>query len=322
MGKSIESLCDPMVTARYWDDFHVFRLVDLDDWAFDGVSLAVLGMPINHSLSPQMHNAALRSLAEKDSSFSRWRYFRFEVSPEDLRVGLQKFAQAGFLGLNLTIPHKVQALECVAEVDPQYRLLGAVNTLKLSGGNYIGYNTDGYGIQQAVKQELGVSLSERPVLLCGAGGAARAIAVQCLLEGCPELWIGNRSQERLGSLMDILHPLDDSRVIRGFDLADLPHDLPRRAIVINATSLGLRREDPAPMDLSSFSPDTVVYDTTYGLHDSQLYAMAQDMGMRAANGLSMLVWQGAKSLEIWSGAKPSASVMRQRAQEVLSSNHA
>lgn len=311
-----------MATAQYLDDFHVFRLIDLDDWAFDGVSLAVLGMPINHSLSPQMHNAALRQLASCNAEFFRWRYFRFEVAPEDLQEGLRRFREAGFLGLNLTIPHKVQALDYVAQVDPQYRLLGAVNTLKLTDQGYIGYNTDGYGIRQAVWQELGVRLSERPVVLCGAGGAARAIAVQCLLEGCPELWIGNRSQQRLLALMDALRPLDHRQALHGFDLENVPQEAPSNAIVINATALGLQKEDPSPIDLTAFSKEAVVYDTTYGVHESRLCATARKRGMRSANGLSMLVWQGAKSLEIWSGATPSAEVMREWAQEVLLKQHA
>ncbi|HEX2099254.1 MAG TPA: shikimate dehydrogenase, partial [Candidatus Synoicihabitans sp.] len=108
----------------------VLTLTDLDHWSFTGTALAVLGHPIEHSLSPRMHNAALAELATRDPRFATWKYFRFDVPPQDLRLALERFHSRGFLGLNLTVPHKILAFDRVHTVDPAARPIGAVNTLR------------------------------------------------------------------------------------------------------------------------------------------------------------------------------------------------
>ncbi|MDX2110636.1 MAG: shikimate dehydrogenase [Verrucomicrobiota bacterium] len=284
---------------------------DLGTWSFPGTALAVLGHPIQHSLSPAMHNAALAAMSTGDAQFRSWKYFRFDIPPERLPEALPLFHAKGFLGLNLTIPHKVQAVDLIAEVVPQARALGAVNTLLATPRGWQGHNTDGYGIEQALQQELGASLKDASVVMLGAGGAARAIAAQCLGSGCRELWIGNRDQVRLAELLALVQPLvqaDSS--LKGFNLAEPPSELPQKAIVINATSLGLKPEDPAPINLSQFTAGTVVFDTTYGSHKSRLCTDTRSRGWPESNGLPMLVWQGARALEIWSRASVPAAVMR------------
>lgn len=310
-----------MPLAPYTDEAHVFTLEDLDNWEFNGTSLAVIGSPIRHSLSPQMHNRALGEMAQGDARFNDWRYFRFEVPPERLEKALDKFANAKFLGLNLTIPHKVDALRYISSAEADAQLLGAVNTLKLGLTGYHGHNTDGYGIERALREELGIGLQGSKVILMGAGGASRAIAVQCLTQGCSELWIGNRSRARLDELLDVLKQLDASARIHPFDLTNPPANVPRDAVIINATSLGLKPEDPAPMALTNFHPPAAVYDTTYGRHRNALAHAAGAMGLPYANGLSMLIWQGARALEIWSAASVPAEAMRVGALNALGSSH-
>lgn len=290
----------------------------IEKGAFRRNALGVLGHPVDHSLSPAMHNAALAEMAVAHSRLGDWRYWRLPVPPEDLPEALERLYLAGFLGLNLTIPHKVQALGLCHAIDPAAHALGAVNTLVATPSGWHGFNTDGYGIEQAIKMELGLSLKDARVLLLGAGGAARAIAARCLQSGCSELWIANRDQERLRELLSILAPHCPSGIpLNGLPIGEIPASLRQgRVLIINATALGLKLTDPAPIDLSLFEL-AGVYDTTYGPHTSALITAATALGFAAANGISMLAWQGAKALEIWSGLPVPAATMQQAATNAL-----
>ncbi|MGE9295695.1 MAG: shikimate dehydrogenase family protein [Puniceicoccales bacterium] len=293
--------------TRYSDPERVRSLDELDGWDFPGTALAVLGSPITHSVSPPMHNTALNMMAQTQLMFLDWRYFKFDTPPEVLPSALELLHAAGFRGINLTIPHKVQAVELVAEIDPAARLTGAVNTLLRRENGWMGYNSDGYGLEQALRRELSVELAGATVILFGAGGAARAAAVQCLQSGCAELWIGNRNQERLQGLIDLLQDAPGSERVHGFNLAE-PPQLPQGAVVVNATSLGLKADDPAPIDAALLGPDARIYDMTYGV-DNALKQAAGLHELAYADGLSMLVWQGVRSLEIWTGAQVPAQAM-------------
>jgi shikimate dehydrogenase len=301
----------------------VLSLGDLDRWSFSGTALAVLGHPIGHSLSPAMHNAALTELARTDTRFAAWRYFKFEVTPEDLPRALDRFHAHGFLGLNLTVPHKVIAFAQVQAVAPASRASGAVNTLirQDARGAWGGHNTDGYGLATAVHEELDTTLAGRPVILLGAGGAARGAAVECLQRGCASLWIANRTRARLDDLLAVLRPLAASTPVRGFDPQTPPADLPAGTLVINATSAGLRPDDPSPVDLARLPRPAGVFDMIYNPPQTRLLHQAAALGVPHANGLAMLVHQGAKSFEIWSGvpAERTAPAMRRAARAVLDS---
>lgn len=295
----------------------LLRLPDLAAWSFAGTALTVVGFPIKHSLSPPMHNAALRAMAAESPEFADWRYFRCELPAEDLPHALPIFAAKGVRGINLTIPHKVEVLRLLKDVDPQAARMGAVNTLLLEDGRYRGTNTDGYGIAQAVRETLGGELGSRPVILLGAGGAARAIAVQCLGDGCPEVWVGNRSPDRLQAFLQTLGgalPQAMDRV-RSFALGSPPR-LKDPVWLINATALGLRAEDPPPFDVAHLPPGSGIYDTTYGVENA-LARAAQAAGLPYADGLSMLVWQGARSLSLWTGREAPADVMAGAVRETL-----
>ena len=220
----------------------VLTLADLATWARPGTSLAVLGHPIKHSVSPAMHNAALAQLAAVDPRYADWRYFRFEVPPDDLPRALDLLRAARFHGVNLTVPHKVIAFGRVARVDAAAQPAGAVNTLRLEPAGWHGFNTDGYGLATAIRAELGLPLAGAHVLLLGAGGAARGAAVECLRQGCASLAIVNRSAENLNALLDIVRPLAGAIPVRGFAPALSPADLPAGTIAINATNSFHRKE--------------------------------------------------------------------------------
>jgi shikimate dehydrogenase len=279
----------------------VLSLRDLECWSRAGTSLAVLGHPIKHSISPQMHNAALAELARTDASFRDWRYFRFEIHPDDLPRALEQLHAKKFRGVNLTVPHKVIAFDRVAEVDAAARPVGAVNTLRWSSSGWQGFNTDGYGLASAVRETLGRELAGAHLLLLGAGGAARGAAVECLQRRCASLWIANRTRENLDALLAQLGPLARGISVRGFAPDAPPPDLPAGTLVINATSAGLRAGDPAPIELAALPRPAAVYDMIYNPPQTPLLRGAAALGLPHANGLAMLVHQGAKALEIWSG---------------------
>jgi shikimate dehydrogenase len=293
-------------------------LDQLDGWTHAGPALAVLGHPIRHSLSPAMHNAALAELARREPAFAAWKYFRFDVPPAQLHAALARLHAAGFRGLNLTVPHKVLALESVAEIDPEAATVGAVNTLVRTAHGWRGFNTDGHGLAAGLREDLGVDLAGAHVILLGAGGAARGAAVECLRRKSASLWIANRTRANLDALLALLRPLADSTALHGFDPGNPPADLPPAAVVINATSLGLKPGEPAPIDLRRLPADTKVYDMIYNPPQTALLATAAALGRPHANGLSMLVHQGARALEIWTGAAVPLATMKAAALRAAS----
>ena len=279
----------------------------------DEVGLAVLGWPINHSISPYLHNEALSELRGRDSRFDGWSYERLEVRAEELPTLLPQLGQHGYRGLNLTIPHKVEVIPHLMDIDPEAEVMGAVNTLQWLDGGWKGFNTDGYGLQRALETVFELQLKSCAVLILGAGGAARAAAARCLAEGCPEVCITNRSPSRLSSLVEDLRKQFPNSSLRSFPPEAMPTqilDFPE-LIIINATSLGLQSKDPAPIDLTlhEWRPHTRVYDMIYNPSQTALLKTAADFGISCSNGLSMLVHQALRSLEIWTGCEVSANAM-------------
>lgn len=299
------------------DTEKTYTLKDLESTEFTGTPLAVIGHPIKHSVSPAMHNAALAKLREADTRFIDWAYYRFDIAPEDFAQALPLFHQRNFLGLNLTIPHKVQALDLMQGISPDAASMGAVNTLVWNELGYDGFNTDGYGLSRGLELDLGVSLAGAHVILLGSGGAARAAAVQCVLSGCEQLYVGNRSPERLQDLMDVIGGMSGGERAQTFAFSQLPDGLPEQGVVVNATSLGLKAGDPAPIDVSQLPSGWKVYDMIYNPSATALLEQAAARGLGIANGLSMLIHQGARSLEIWSHCDVDAHAMMTAACHAL-----
>lgn len=294
-----------------------YTLDDLQSWEFPGVGLAVLGHPVRHSISPQMHNAALAKLAASEPRFANWRYFRFDIEPETLASALPLFHARGFFGLNLTVPHKEIAVGLVSQIDDNAKTVGAVNTLLRLETGYRGFNTDGYGLSQGIRQTLGTSLTGSNVALLGAGGAARAAAAQCLSDRCRSLTIINRNQERLARLIDELSPF---AAAAGIELAGRSPEalaLQPGCVIVNATSLGLKADDPTPLQADQIPAGAVCYDMIYNPPETRLMRLASERGGQAANGLSMLIHQGARALEIWTGQPAPVSAMSDAANTAL-----
>ena len=282
------------------DTEFTYTVEDLGKFEFSGTALAVIGHPVRHSVSPAMHNAAIAQLRKKDSRFNDWAYYRFDVPPEEFAAAIPRFFEHNFYGLNLTIPHKVQAMDWIKGFSPDAESMGAVNTLVWNEFGYDGFNTDGYGLKNGLLEDLDFDLSGGTVILLGSGGAARAAAVQCVLEGCEKLYIGNRTVSRLDQLMAVVRAMPGGDCAEAFPLAEPPQELPEEGILINATSLGLKAGDSAPFDVTLLPSGWKVYDMIYNPAATPLLKEALACGLAAANGLSMLVHQGARSLEIWS----------------------
>jgi shikimate dehydrogenase len=283
----------------------VYTLADLKDWKTKGKSpirLGVFGDPVAHSLSPQMQNAALEKCGLE------MRYARFEIHPSDVPATLEFLPKLNFVGANLTVPHKIAAFKLMDEVDETARQIGAVNTIKIDDGKLRGFNTDGKGFSRAIREEFSVDLRDLRTLLLGAGGAARAIALQCAKENCERLVIANRDFEKAKQLADelrrffagprVLGPVARLQAV-AWDEAALRFQIANVDLVVNATALGLSRADAAPIPARLLAPHLMIYDTVYSNGQTAFVSAAIEAGARAANGLSMLLHQGALAFEIW-----------------------
>lgn len=284
---------------------------DVDPLPDNQVGLAVLGSPIEHSISPQIHGSALKELSIVDPQFLNWNYVKIQVESSDLASALPHLAKCGYLGLNLTIPHKVDVLPLLESVDEEARNIGAVNTLFYDCAKWNGFNSDGYGLEKALIESLDISLNSAKVLILGAGGAARAAAAQALSRQCNQIWMANRSLSRLKILEGKLGETFDLSGFSTFELSKIPAELFKveDLVIINATSLGLNKSDPQPISLSGFHSTTKVYDMIYNPARTGLLAEAVNLGMPCDNGLSMLVHQAARSLSIWTKQDISSTTM-------------
>lgn len=272
----------------------------------------IFGDPIEHSLSPVMQNEALRALGIDAS------YHAFRVTKNGLKDAIRGAAAMGYGGLNLTIPLKEKALELdFLRADELALAIGAVNTISFENdsdqGNRIrGHNTDGWGALLAL-QDAGVRINGSRVLLIGAGGAARAVAYTLEQEGA-EISIANRSLPRA-------HELATSVGGMGYCLCDLEKLVLQADIIINATSVGMRENDARLFDGRLLKSNQAVFDIVYN-RDTKLLQDARAAGSVAIDGVMMLVYQGAKALEIWTGKKAPVDVMEGAVREALAGRQA
>jgi shikimate dehydrogenase len=261
---------------------------------------AVLGSPIRHSASPAMHNAAFAALG------LNWRYLAFEVDPKNLRAAIEGARAMGFAGLNLTVPHKLLAVDMVDELDASAKTWGAVNTIKFENGRAIGFNTDADGLANSLRHDLAVELRGAKVLLLGAGGAGRTAALKLAAENVAELFLVNRTASKAEEIAgEIKKQFSSIKVSGGYPNANVD-------LLLNATSLGLKPEDGSPLDEKQFSlkQTRAVYDMIYQPAETALLKNAKAAGCQTANGIGMLVGQGAKAFEIWTGQTAPVAVMR------------
>jgi shikimate dehydrogenase len=279
-------------------------LASLRTAAFAPGQLGVLGDPIAHSLSPAMHNAALATLLPTHPRLTGVRYHRLHITAEELPEALTLLHALGFAGVNLTVPHKIQALTLVETLSPEAKRAASVNTLVRMSTGWAGHTTDGQGFLEALRERSGRTTPGRPVILLGSGGAARAVAAACLADGCAELSLHNRD---VAKAADLATALADPRV-RADGLTEIKAS--SDAVIINCTTLGLKPTDASPFPAELLAIGQFVFDTTYGAEPSRLLKDATDRGIASCDGRSMLRWQGALAFRLWNGMLPPEAPMR------------
>lgn len=270
----------------------------------------IIGHPLSHSLSPQMHNAAFRSL-DMD-----WVYVPFPVRPEKLGRAVRGLEALNVRGVNVTIPHKEAVIEYVDELHETASLIGAVNTLEFDDGTVRGYNTDADGCLRALEEVTSVRNSS--VLILGAGGAARACAFRLALAGASGILILNRTPERAHSLAgDIGEKLGFDVSSGGYDL--IPEAAVDADIIIDTTPVGMHphTDDEALVTAELMHEGMVVYDLVYNPVRTVLLREAEKASAVPVSGLKMLVYQGAESFRIWTGRKAPVNVMEEAVLEGL-----
>ena len=297
-----------------------YTLADLENWREAArdidppIRLGIFGDPVAHSLSPQMQNAALK---QYDISMQ---YGRFHIRANELRSALRFLRELDFVGVNLTVPHKIAAFEQIDEADETATRAGAVNTIRLRDKKLIGSNTDGEGFLRAIRSEFSVDVRDLRVMIIGAGGGTgHAIAWQCALENCERLVLVNRTVEKAIALVDRLRPFFAGPRVLGpvarleavpWDEATLRAQLAHIDLIVNATPLGMNPSDQAPVPTRLLAPHHMVFDAVYGPSKTALVRAADEAGARGANGLSMLLHQGALSFSIWFDRDAPIDVMR------------
>ncbi|MBZ0170530.1 shikimate dehydrogenase [Candidatus Methylomirabilis lanthanidiphila] len=267
----------------------------------------LFGDPVAHSLSPVMQNAALQA-AGIDGLYIPWR-----VQSTDLPTAFESIRRMeNFGGANVTIPHKEQAFTLVDTLTPEAAAVGAINTVVSKDGRLLGANTDGPGFIRSLHEGADFLPRGKPVVILGAGGAARAVAVSLAGAGAAPIVIINRTAERAQSLTEFIHGTIGATALGlGLDDPRTPTSVRDCALVVNTTSVGLHPTDPSPIDPHLLQPGVVVYDLIYRPRETALLREAKRRGCRVVGGLGMLLYQGALAFELWTGIEPSEAAMRQ-----------
>ena len=297
-----------------------YTLADLEHWSDvtrdidPPVRLGVLGDPVAHSLSPQMQNAALGACD------IHMQYARFHIRANELRSALLFLRRLHFIGVNLTVPHKIAAFTQIDEADESATRAGAVNTIRVRDEKLIGSNTDGEGFLRAIRTEFSIDLRDLRVMIIGAGGGTgRAIGWQCALENCERLVLVNRTLEKANALAEQLRPFFSGPRVLGptarieavaWDESAMRMQLADIDLIVNATPLGMNPSDPAPVPARLLAPHQIVFDCVYGSSKTALLRAADEAGARGANGLSMLLYQGALSFSTWFNREAPTEAMR------------
>ena len=267
--------------------------------------VGVLGYPVAENPTGVMQEAAFAAAG------LNWRYLTIEVKPEALPDAMRGVRAFGMRGINLTIPHKVAVLSLLDEISPDAAMIGAVNTVRREGDRLIGENTDGKGFLRGVREEAKVDPKGKRVVILGAGGAARAIAVELALAGVREMTVYNRSVERGQTMVrDLVSATSANAHFEPW--AKTYHVTPGVDILVNATSIGLFPDVDAMPDVSLVAarPDLLVCDVVPNPPETRLIQSARTQGLKVLTGLAMLVYQGAIGFEMWTGHTAPEVVMK------------
>lgn len=267
----------------------------------------IFGHPVHHSLSPLMHNTAFKNLG------LNYVYLPFNVKPGDLKGAVAAIRHMDIVGVNVTIPHKEKVIGHLDKLDTEAELVGAVNTIKNIDGELVGFNTDGRGFIESLKNDLDFSPQGKNVLIIGAGGATRGILASLALNGAKAVFLANRAYskakklaeefcDRFPSVEFFVFPLDKKSLLKYY--------LNNTDLLINTTPVGMSN-DSLNLPLDHLPKRAVVYDIVYNPLKTPLLREAEKAGLTARNGLGMLVFQGALSFKIWTGVEAPVRLIRE-----------
>jgi len=279
----------------------------------------IVGKPIGHSLSPAMHNAVYEEL-ELD-----WAYIPLPVDDEtDLMRFLGAARVLPFVGFNITMPYKQAMLSMCDEVAMMAQMAGAVNTVHVVDGRFIGYNTDGRGLVESLETDVGFNPESKHVTIVGAGGAAGAAAVSFMLGKVSHLTIANRNIEKAQELVARLQAHSRGTEFTAIELFAAEEHIRASHLVVNATPIGMQPGDGSPVPLEWIHEDQVVCDMIYKPQPTELLVGAQEVGATPVDGLGMLVAQGAIAIDIWSDSaqiRTPRETMRSAAEQAMRRMH-
>ncbi|PVX25912.1 MAG: shikimate dehydrogenase [Candidatus Bathyarchaeum sp.] len=271
---------------------------------------AIIGDPVEHSLSPVMHNAAFNELG------LNLVYVAFTVTPTELKTAILGAKSLNLRGLNVTMPHKHTVMNYLDDVDQTAKKIGAINTILNNNGKLVGYNTDGAGAMIAL-QENGVDAEEKKLVLLGAGGAAKAIAYQAA-QDVEELVILNRTAEKAQNIADDLQSFDAKVKGKLLSSASLKEELSNTDILVNATSVGMHpSSDSSPVPAELLRSGLCVMDIVYNPLNTKLLDDARTAGAKTVSGVEMLIYQGAVAFEIWTNCPAPVEAMKNAALNEL-----
>jgi shikimate dehydrogenase len=273
--------------------------------------LCIIGNPIEHSMSPLMHNAAINDLNLD------YIYLAFNVLPNNLKLAVKGIRAFKFIGINVTLPFKQKIMKYLDEIDPIARRIGAINTIKNNDGYLTGKNTDAEGGLRAIKNA-GYTISGKKILLLGAGGAACALAFK-MAEEVNKIIILNRDLKRALKLSNNIRKYVRINVAaKKLNDDVLKEECIKADIIINSTPIGMYPNvDESPIPVESLHEDLIVFDIVYNPIETKLISDAKQKGCKTLGGLDMLVNQGALAFEWWTNKKPNTSLMKTRITEFL-----
>jgi shikimate dehydrogenase len=273
----------------------------------------IIGHPVNHSLSPAMQNAAFKACGIDAE------YAVYDVEPQKLDGFLASLADKGISGVNVTVPHKIKAkdyLEKHSAIDANAARLGAVNTIKVTDKGLSGHNTDGPGFYRSLIEELKFEPESRTVCVLGAGGAATAI-VMYLGNCAAKLFVCDIDAKKTDGLKAHYARYFEGRKLEIIGQRALKDAIAKSDLLVNATPVGMKDDDPSPVDKSLLRAPLKVYDLVYNRPVTRLVKDAKAAKCDAVTGLGMLLYQGAIAFELWTGLKAPVAVMRRALKESL-----
>jgi len=276
--------------------------------------LAVLGHPIGHTLSPVMHNASIKALGIGGD----YEYSKLDVPPDQLMERLAQLPAEGYAGVNLTIPLKEVAFQGLEKLDVSAEILGAVNTVEFVDNGLVGHNTDGYGFLKALEEAFDKSAAGDNVFVLGCGGAGRAIALMAALDGAQSITLADIDPVKVESIeAEIRKSMPDVQVFQCLEKEKQIEACRAADLVVQASPVGMKIDDPSLLPSEAFRKGQRVFDLIYMYPETAFLSAAKSAGAQIANGLGMLLHQGAKAFELWTGIQPDVAAMRRALEQAV-----